>query len=43
MFSVGCGIIDEEVDGRLERLTMRGFVDFRDLNVKMNSLEFYRN
>jgi hypothetical protein len=32
MFSVGCGIIDEEVDGRLERLTMRGFVDFRDLN-----------
>lgn len=32
MFSVGCGIIAEDVDGRLFRLTMRCFADdFRAL------------
>jgi hypothetical protein len=32
MFSVGCGIIEEDVDGRLVLLTMRCFADdFLDL------------
>lgn len=35
MFSVGCGIIAEDVDGRLFRLMMRCFVeDLRDLQVE---------